>query len=134
MFPSRVLPSLAAVAAALLLATLLPGAFGAALAGTATRSNDGPVVFQLTPRGVEDGRFHIDLRVDTHSGDLADLDLQAATVLRAGSSAFRPLEPVPLRGHHARGTLVFALNAQPQAFEVVISGPGRLGELVFRWP
>lgn len=98
------------------------------------RTNSGPVMFTLTPKGITDGRFRVDVRVNTHSGDLANLDLKADTVLRVGAQSLHPVKAPALRGHHAGGQLEFALERVPDAFEIVISGVRTQGDLTFRWP
>jgi hypothetical protein len=130
-FPRTVVGALALLLAVALLWTVLPGT---SRAGQDTRSNRGPIVFFLTPQGVKDGRFRVDVRVDTHSGDLSRLDLQSATVLRLGTREYPALTPVSLGGHHGTGTLWFGLGEAPRAFEIVIRGVGTQGALSFRWP
>ena len=98
------------------------------------RSSAGEVMFVLTPRAVSDGHFLVDVQVNTHSGDLAQLDLQAATELRVAGQTLRPVAPVTLRGHHARGRLEFALARAPDAYEIVIRGVRNMGDVTFRWP
>jgi len=99
-----------------------------------SRSNGGAVQFVLTPHGVSNGQFRVDVQVSTHSGDLAQLDLQSATELRVADQVLRPLESVALRGHHARGRMAFALQKAPQQFEIVIRGVRGMDDLSFRWP
>jgi len=98
------------------------------------RRNEGAVQFELTPRDVAGGRFRVDVVATTHSGDLAGLDLKAATELRVGGQSLRPVEAPALRGHHARGRLEFALERVPDAFEIVIRGVRSMGDATFRWP
>lgn len=98
------------------------------------RSNHGAVQFTLTPRDVSGGRFRVDIAVNTHSGNLADLDLAKATELRTGGKTLQPVEAPALRGHHARGRLEFALERVPETFEIVIRGVRSMGDLTFRWP
>jgi len=71
----------------------------------ATRSSSGSVAFELTPRGVQNGRFVIDLRANTHSGDLSEIDLKRGVVLRAGDKELRPAVASELSGHHAGGSI-----------------------------
>lgn len=98
------------------------------------RSNEGAVQFTLTPRGISGGQFRVDIAVNTHSGNLADLDLAKATELRTGGKTLHPVEAPALRGHHARGRLEFALERVPDTFEIVIRGVRSMGDLTFRWP
>jgi hypothetical protein len=136
MMPRRAIFSALFLSVVLLFAAHTPGPASAAPAWAEDprRSNQGAIMFRLTPQGVVDGRFTVEVRVDTHSGDLADLNLEEATVLRIGGATHRPMSPVKLGGHHARGTMVFALRQVPQNFEIVIKSVGSMGDLTFRWP
>ena len=99
-----------------------------------TRSNQGEVIFELTPRDVSGGRFRVDIVITTHSGDLSSLDLRSAVELRVNGQTLRPLQAPALRGHHVRGRLEFAQERTPEAFEIVIRGVGTMGDVTFRWP
>ncbi len=99
-----------------------------------SRRNDGPIMFMLTPKGMEGGQFLVDISVDTHSGDLKNLDLKRQVRLKIDGRSYAPTEEVRLRGHHAGGTLVFPLQHAPKQFEIVILAVGSMGDVVFRWP
>ncbi len=118
----------------LLAATALAATARPAWMQEPARSNDGEVQFTLTPRDVSGGRFRVDIAVNTHSGNLAELDLRTATELRTGGQTLQPVEAPALRGHHARGRLEFALEQVPESFEIVIRGVRHMGDLTFRWP
>lgn len=122
--------------AAALVAAWTALAFGSepAWRGDPARSNEGAVQFVLTPRDVSGGHFRVDIAVTTHSGNLAELHLQATTELRADGRSLRPVKATALRGHHARGRLEFALERVPDEFEIVIAGVRTMGPLTFRWP
>ena len=105
-----------------------------AWSGDPERSSKGEVDFVLTPRDVSGGRFRVDIVLTTHGGDLAELNLQEAAELRVDGKTLKPLKAVPLRGHHARERLEFALDRMPDAFEIVIRGVRGMGDLTFRWP
>jgi hypothetical protein len=126
----------AARGALLLLALQLSAGLWSAPAwsGNLTRRGGDAVEFELTPRGVKNGSFRVDVSVNTHSGDLAALNLQEATELRVADKRYRPVKPVALQGHHARGRLEFPLDQAPDAFEIVIRGVPSQGDLTFRWP
>ncbi len=99
-----------------------------------SRRNDGPITFMLTPKGVDGGQFRVDISVDTHSGDLKNLDLKRQVRLKIDGRSYAPTEEVSLRGHHAGGTLVFPLQHAPKQFEIVILAVGSMGDVVFCWP
>lgn len=123
-----------ALGLALLHAVPHAGASEPAWRANPERSNQGPVMFVLTPRDASGKRFRVDVQVNTHSGDLSQLDLMTATELRVDGKTLRPLEAPALRGHHARGRFEFALDRVPDAFEIVIRGVRTMGDLTFRWP
>jgi hypothetical protein len=127
-------------AASLMAALLLVGSTDAALQAEPAwskqpeRSNQGEVEFTLTPRDVSGGRFRVDIVVNTHSGNLADLDLMRAVELRVDGRVLRPVNAPALRGHHSRGRLEFELDRMPEAFEIVIGTLPTGSPLTFRWP
>lgn len=98
------------------------------------RSNEGDVVFSLTPRGISGGRFRVDIVITTHSGDLSQLDLRQAMTLRVGGQTLHPVKAPSLRGHHARGRLEFELAELPETFQIAIAGVDGMEEITFRWP
>ncbi|MEE8433704.1 MAG: hypothetical protein V3S64_02850 [bacterium] len=76
----------------------------------------------------------MDIRVDTHSGDLSKIDLKRQLLLMTGGKTLSPTTSVRLGGHHSGGKLFFALQRTPERFEIVIGKVGSMGELTFRWP
>lgn len=99
-----------------------------------SRRNDGPITFMLTPKGMEGGQFLVDIRVDTHTGDLKELNLKKQVRLKIDGRSYAPTGEVRLRGHHAGGTLVFPLQHAPKQFEIVILAVGSMGDVRFNWP
>lgn len=102
--------------------------------GYATRSSEGEVSFQLTPQTVVNGKFTVNLRVDTHSGDLADLDLREAMTLHAADKTYKPVSGSSLSGHHATGSVAFDIERIPDSFFIIIAGVRNMKELKFEWP
>ena len=107
---------------------------GSTLEGYATRSSEGEVSFQLTPQAVVDGKFTVNLRADTHSGDLADLDLREAVTLHAAGKTYKPVSASALSGHHSTGSVAFDIERIPDSFFIVIAGVRDMKELKFEWP
>lgn len=97
------------------------------------KSNQGDVSFQLTPRGIVGDRFVIDFRVDTHSGDLSEIDLKQAVTLQVGKERYFPTVATSLQGHHAQGSLQFSVIAVPERFAIVITGVRDMEDLRFEW-
>ncbi len=98
------------------------------------RKNSGAVEFELTPKGIVDGRFQFDLTVTTHSIDLSKWNLQANTHLRIGTAVYAPAGPVPLTGHHGKTRIEFPVASVPDVFEIAIRGVPTMNEIVLRWP
>ena len=121
---------------AMLLASLAgnPSVSTAASGPYETRSSRGEISFDLTPREPADGRFTIDIRANTHSGDLADLDLRHIVALEAGGQIYRPASATKLGGHHAAGSVTFEIARVPDRFAVTIGGVRSMGALRFEWP
>lgn len=72
-----------------------------------TKSSRGDISFDLTPRVTDDGQLVVDLGANTHSGDLADLDLEALVSLVVDGESRRPVAATALGGHHSTGTVTF---------------------------
>ena len=75
----------------------------------------------------------IDFRVDTHSGDLSEIDLRRTVSFEVGEESYSPIEATSLRGHHAQGTLAFSLSEAPEHFVIVIAAVRDMGDLRFEW-
>ena len=99
-----------------------------------TRSNEGEVALELTPQVVADGTLRISIRATTHSGDLAELNLANAMALDAEGKTYRPVSATSLAGHHASGSVTFALARIPDSFVVTVTGVRTRPALRFEWP
>jgi hypothetical protein len=99
-----------------------------------TRSNEGEVALELTPQVLADGTLKISVRATTHSGDLAELNLANALALNAEGKTYRPVSATPLAGHHASGSVTFALARIPDSFVVTVTGVRTMATLKFEWP
>jgi hypothetical protein len=102
--------------------------------GYATRASTGDIAFEVTPRGMVDGRFVIDIRANTHSGNLADLDLTKVLTLVVAGNQIQPVQADRLAGHHASSAVVFQVDSAPAQFELVVSGARALPDQRFQWP
>lgn len=92
------------------------------------------VMFTVTPKGLADGRLLFDMRVNTHEGELADLDLRGAVRLHFGERVLAPVEVPNLRGHHAGGVLAFAHDSLPKRFSLTIRNVPGEPTLRASWP
>jgi hypothetical protein len=99
-----------------------------------TRSSRGEIAFDLTPREPTDGRFTIEIRANTHSGDLTDLDLTKIVALEVGDKTYRPVSATTLSGHHSEGSVTFEIAHLPDRFAVTMTGVRKMGQLRFEWP
>ena len=99
----------------------------------ATRSSAGEVSFALTPR-MEGTRLIVNVHSDTHSGDLAEIDLAKAFTLEVAEKPYKPAESRRLGGHHSDGFVAFEVGSAPSRFSLTISGVRSLGEVKLQWP
>lgn len=114
----RIAPIVAA--AALLVATGL-AAQEPLLAGNGYEAQEsaGSVTLELQPRW-SDGQFVLELSANTHSVDLASLDLAGDVRLVVGETEYAPVEAGSLSGHHSRATLTFEIPERPTEFHIMI--------------
>jgi hypothetical protein len=99
-----------------------------------TRTSEGEIMFEITPRPWKSGRLIVDIRANTHSGDLAELKLQDVAKLQVGNQAYRPVDATSLSGHHAAGTVTFEVPEAPKRFTVEMAGVRSMMDLKFEWP
>ena len=99
-----------------------------------TRSSQGDISFDVTPRVTEKGQLVVDLSANTHTGDLADLDLTALVSLLADDKTYRPVEATALEGHHSVASVTFDVDSLPSRFTVTIAATRGMEELRFEWP
>lgn len=111
-----------------------PSAQAPAGGGYATRSSGGEVSFEITPRGMVDGRFVVDVRANTHSGDLAEVDLGGVVALAVDGRELRPARADRLQGHHAAGSVAFQISPAPARFEIVLRGVRSMPARRLQWP
>ena len=100
----------------------------------ATRSSQGNISFELTPRAAENNRLVIELRANTHGGDLADLDLTKLLTLEAGGKTYQPEAVDQLSGHHASGSVTFRIEGRTERFTVILKPVRGMPEQRFEWP
>ncbi|MBI4441192.1 hypothetical protein HY639_03420 [Candidatus Woesearchaeota archaeon] len=102
-------------------------------ASKSTGSTDnGDVLVELQPMGVENGQFTISIRVNTHSVDLSSIDLMQQVAFESNGQSVKPTSGLQLSGHHASGKLSFPV-AVPAQFTVRIRGIPLQQERVYMW-
>ena len=94
----------------------------------------GDATVELTPKGFDNGKFKVDISVNTHSVDLSQYDLMEITTLQYGGRQIKPESVPKLAGHHNYGTMIFDLDKSPESFKITINGIPNVMERVFEWP
>lgn len=103
-------------------------------AAYSTKSSRGDISFDLTPRMEGENELVIELRANTHRGDLADLELKSLMLLHANGEEKHPAAATELRGHHSSATVRFGVDGEPERFAVTIGPVRSMGEQRFEWP
>jgi len=127
---------LTALLSGMLITLLAAGLFAAELAGQ--RSSSGGVTVAVTPQNLTVSAKSWDFQVvlDTHSGELNDDLVKAATLIDDKSGRHVPVkwEGAGPGGHHREGTLRFnAIAPRPESVELQILRPGESKPRSFRW-
>ncbi len=100
----------------------------------ATKTSEGEVTIKLTPQKVQNGKFDIDLVVDTHSVALDTLNLKELITLEYNGQTAQPTSAPSLSGHHASGTLVFDVLQEITTFKILITGVPDVQVREIVWP
>ncbi|MHB0947573.1 MAG: hypothetical protein ACYC3Q_00825 [Gemmatimonadaceae bacterium] len=96
------------------------------------KESEGPVTFAVAPVW-DRGRLELRLSANTHSGDLAAIDLWKAVRVVAGPDTLRPAGAEPLAGHHAQARVSFLLPEAPDEFTVVLQHDSLATPRELRW-
>jgi len=96
-------------------------------------TDNGDVLLDLTPRDMENGKFAVDISLNTHSVDLSQFDLMQITTLEYNGKTIKPLSAPELSGHHSSGTLSFDTDTEIKNFRIIIKGIPAVEERVFEW-
>jgi hypothetical protein len=120
----------------ILITLLAAGTFAAEL--TAQRSSSGGVTVAVTPQNLAASAKSWDFKValDTHSGELNDDLVKAATLIDEKGGRHVPVkwEGAGPGGHHREGTLRFnAIAPRPESVELQIQRPSESKPRSFRW-
>lgn len=108
----------------------LPPAFKTISTGS---TDTGDTLVDLTPKGMENGKFVVDVSINTHSVDLSQFDLMRITDLGYDGKTIKPVSAPELSGHHNSGTLVFDTGKEIKSFKIMIKGIPAVDERVFEW-
>jgi len=95
--------------------------------------DSGDASVDLTPRGIENGKFAVDISINTHSVDLSQFDLMEITTLEYEGKAIKPVSAPKLSGHHSSGGLIFDTGDEIKNFKITIKGIPAVDERIFEW-
>ena len=98
-----------------------------------TKTSEGEVTVDLTPKEFNGGKFYVDIGVNTHSVDLNGFDLKELVKLDVNGEVIKPISAPELNGHHNSGTLVFEVEDKPKNFVIKIKGLPDTNERIFEW-
>jgi len=121
----------------LVAATFSADAQDGAPAATQTSVQQG-VTVKVTPKAVGAGnaRWQFAMVLDSHSSELGDDLVTAATLITADGREIKPVAWTGAApgGHHREGLLEFAMTAPwPGAIELKLLRPGEAAPRAFRW-
>ncbi len=108
----------------------LPPAFKTVSTGS---TDTGDALVDLTPKGMENGKFVVDASINTHSVNLDQFDLTKITLLEYEEKTIKPVSAPKLSGHHSSGTLAFDTGKEIKNFKIIIKGIPAVDERVFEW-
>src|SRR3989338_2835199 len=93
--------------------------------------DNGDALVELMPKGIENGKFAVDMSINTHSVDLSQFDLMQTTALEYDGKAIKPISAPELSGHHSSGALIFDVSKELKNFKIIIKGVPAVDERVF---
>lgn len=108
-----------------------PAAYQTKLTGSL---QDGDVAIELTPIGMKNGRFEVQVTANTHSVDLSQFDLMEIAILTYENKSIKSLSSPKLSGHHSSGTMTFDTKQEISSFRIIIEGIPNMEKRVFEWP
>ena len=103
---------------------------------TTGSTGEGDVSIELTPSEISNGKLTFDLKSNTHSVDLAGVDLKKIATLEYNGKVFQPVSAPALNGHHVSGTLVFDVGneiSEIKNIKLTIKGIPQEEERIFEW-
>ncbi len=98
-----------------------------------TKTSDSTVTVDLTPTGFENGKFYIDIGVNTHTVTLSDYNLKEIVTLEYDGKSLSPASAPVVSGHHNSGTLMFDTGKAIENFKVIVKDFPEISKRVFEW-
>ncbi len=96
-------------------------------------TGSGDVAIDIKPKEFKDGKFILEISLNTHSVDMNNFDLTKMIILKFEGKEFAPISVPVLGGHHNSGELVFELDNKPESFSIEIIGIPAVDKRVFSW-
>ena len=100
---------------------------------TSGDTSTGNVEIALTPKGMVNGKFAVEISANTHSVPLEQYDLKKVMLLTYKGKEYTPVSAPELNGHHISGEVIFDLNEVPGSYRITINGIPNIEERVFEW-
>lgn len=101
--------------------------------GYETQESADTVTLEVQPRWA-DGLLLVEVSANTHSVELATLDLTGAVRLVVDEVEYAPVDAGSLSGHHASTTLRFEVPERPAAFRILIQDVPDSPLRILSWP
>lgn len=98
-----------------------------------TKTSSGQVIIDVTPVEFKDGKFYVDMKFTTHTGDLAVYDLAKLVTLEYESGKINPSGAGKISGHHSSSMMTFNIEKEPKSFRIIIKEIPDLSERVMEW-
>jgi hypothetical protein len=99
-----------------------------------TKTVSGDVSFAIQPVVKKGAPFRLEIKMDTHSGDLGDLNLKSSLRLVVGEKTLAPSTVKATSGHHAKTVVTFDLTEPIDRFSVTLSGIRDMKPQTVSWP
>ncbi|MBI2108097.1 hypothetical protein HYU10_04335 [Candidatus Woesearchaeota archaeon] len=99
-----------------------------------TKTSEGEVTIDITPKGLNNGNMIFDISFNTHTVDLTQFDLKKLVVLEADGRQIAPSSAPSLSGHHNSGELAFNTGKDLNRFKIKINEIPDVKERVLEWP
>ena len=98
-----------------------------------TKTSEGAVTIDLTPKEFDGKNFYVDIGVNTHTVDLSQFDLKKLVTLEINDVSMSPISAPSLSGHHNSGTLIFGLKEEPRDFTIEVREFPDMPVRIFEW-
>ena len=93
----------------------------------------GDMTLDIKPVRFRNGRLEVKYSANTHSVNLGNYDLMELSTMEADGKVYRAVQADPMRGHHAKGKIVFEVSEQPDHFRIVIHDIPHVMERSYEW-